>query len=446
LFVEKVAYLYSHPTEVSRDLLETVDGTVLDRYSAPVRDAHGKYYGRIWAFRDITEQRRLEGQLRHSQKMEAIGQLSGGIAHDFNNLLTAILGHLGLMQLNSRLPPEVTESLGEITAAANRAANLTRQLLAFSRLQVISASALDLNEVVTNLTKMLRRILGEHITVQMDYAPEQLTFHGDAGMMEQVLVNLAVNARDAMPGGGTLRITTGSETRVPPATEVPGGPAEPKAVVRLSVHDTGVGIDPLIRGKIFDPFFTTKDVGKGTGLGLATVFGIVQQHAGWIEVESEVGRGSTFHLYLPRLAAVPAVRTPEPPMAPARGRAEEVILLVEDEISVREVGLLALRRQGYRVLPAVHGREALAVWAKHKDEITLLLTDMIMPGGITGRQLALQLLAEKPALKVVYTSGYSADIAGKELTPQERANYLAKPFEIGELLSTVRRALDGVPG
>lgn len=317
-------------------------------------------------------------------------------------------------------------------------------MLAFSRRQVISSSALDLNEVVTHLTKMLRRVLGEDVTMQLDYAPDQLTFYGDAGMMEQVLVNLAVNARDAMPNGGTLRITTRGEMRVPPAREGQTEATEPVAFVRLSVGDTGTGIAPEIRSKIFEPFFTTKDVGKGTGLGLATVFGIVQQHHGWIEVESEVGQGTTFHLYLKRLATKPTTAEVELPPPPAAGRGE-LVLLVEDEASVREICMRALTRNGYRVVSAATGREALGVWAKHKAEVALLLTDMIMPEGISGRQLARQLLEEKPTLKVIYSSGYSADIAGKELKLTDGINYLAKPYDLDRLFRTVRTALDSRP-
>ncbi len=391
---------------------------------------------------DITDRQSLEDQLRQAQKMEAVGQLAGGVAHDFNNMLTAIIGHLGLLQGNPQVTPEIAESLGEISAAANRAANLTSQLLAFSRRQVISASTLDLNEVVTHLTKMLRRILGEDVIMQLDYASEQLSFHGDAGMMEQVLVNLAVNARDAMPGGGTLKITTRSETRNHPVAEGQTATGETLACVRLSVSDTGTGIPPEIKTKIFEPFFTTKDVGKGTGLGLATVFGIVQQHHGWIEVESAVGRGTTFHIFLPRLAATPSAHTVDRPALPGRGRSE-LVLLVEDEPSVQELVNLALRRYGYRVLTAENGPAALEVWAKHQAEIALLFTDMVMPDGISGQQLARQLLEEKPSLKVIYSSGYNAEIAGKELKLEDGVNYLAKPYELDRLFRTVRAALDG---
>jgi PAS domain S-box-containing protein len=547
-FVEKVGYLYSHPNEVSRDIIELVDGRILDRYSAPVSDKTGAYYGRIWSFRDVTESRKaeelarhlaafpelnpnpvlefnsqgalvyrnpaavsmahkvgvagieqmlpagaeaivaeclltgkprlglettqgrnkltwsfypiagqsavhcyvgditdresLEEQLRQAQKMEAVGQLAGGVAHDFNNLLTVIMGHLGLLRSDAQLTPEIDESLSEISAAANRAAKLTHQLLAFSRRQVLSTSALDLNEVVTHLTKMLRRVLGEHVSMQLDFASEQLIFLGDTGLMEQVLVNLAVNARDAMPDGGTLKITTREVTRTPPSTKEDSSSPPAGPFIQLSVGDTGSGIPPEIQSKIFEPFFTTKEVGKGTGLGLATVFGIVQQHRGWIEVESELGQGATFHIFLPRLAAaLPEESRPRETSA-ALGR-NELVLLVEDETAVREMGTQALRRQGYRVITAPNGRAALEMWAQHKDDVALLLTDMIMPEGVSGRQLAKQLVEEKPTLKVIYTSGYNAEIAGKEVKLKDGINYLAKPYDLERLFRTVREALDG---
>jgi CheY-like chemotaxis protein len=289
---------------------------------------------------------------------------------------------------------------------------------------------------------MLRRILGEHVIMQLDFAPEQLTFQGDAGLMEQVLVNLAVNARDAMPEGGTLKITTRTATTPPPSTNDRPGPQAPGTYVRLSVSDTGTGIPPEIRSKIFEPFFTTKEVGKGTGLGLATVFGIVQQHRGWIELETEPGRGTTFHVFLPRLAARPAIAPEAEPAFVPRGR-NELVLLVEDEAAVREMGAHALRRQGYRVMAAANGPAALELWARHHAEVSLLLTDMIMPEGVSGQQLARRMLGEKPALKVIYTTGYNAEIAGKELKLMDGINYLAKPYELDRLFRTVRAALDG---
>ncbi len=390
---------------------------------------------------DITDRTQLEEQLRQAQKMEAVGQLAGGVAHDFNNLLTAIIGHLGLLQDKQRLPPDMQESLEEIAKAARRAANLTSQLLAFSRLQVINIRPLDLNEVVTQLAKMLRRLLGEDIAVQLDFSPERLLFNGDASMIDQVVVNLAVNARDAMPAGGTMRISTSSQLRERRAGEAPADTLEPVPHVCLTVSDTGSGIPPEVLPRIFDPFFTTKEVGKGTGLGLATVFGIVQQHHGWIEVDSQTGRGTTFRIWLPRLTGTQEVDAEQESSPPARGRGE-VILLVEDEPAVREVGLRSLRAQGYRVLTAANGQSALELWATHRQAIELLLTDVIMPGGITGLQLARRLQADKPTLRVVYTSGYNREAAGKELAVKEGVNYLAKPYDLDKLFQIVREALD----
>ena len=393
---------------------------------------------------EITDRQLLEHQLRQSQKMEAIGLLAGGIAHDFNNLLTAILGHLSLLRYDPKVTPGIAESLAEISLAANRAANLTRQLLAFSRRQVFVASDLDLNAVVAELAKMLQRILGEEVVIQLELAAEPLTFRGDAGMIEQVLVNLAVNARDAMPQGGILRIVTRGVTLVPPVTEDVFHGTGPTAFVRLSVSDTGTGMSPATQARIFEPFFTTKEAGKGTGLGLATVLGNVQQHHGWIDVESALGRGSNFHVNLPRLAGGPAASVVETVERPGRGR-DEVILLVEDDVAVLELALMALLRQGYRVVTAPSGRIALEVWSRHKDQIALLLTDMVMPDGVLGQQLAEQLLREKPGLKVIYTSGYNAETAGQELKLTDGVNYLAKPYELERLFRMVRAALDTIP-
>ncbi|HVZ64845.1 MAG TPA: ATP-binding protein [Lacunisphaera sp.] len=383
---------------------------------------------------DISERKQLEEQVRQAQKMEAIGQLAGGVAHDFNNLLTAITGHLSMLRGNPAVTPEIAEALEEIGTAANRAAALTSQLLAFGRRQVISASPLDLNEVVVRVTKMLRRILGENIAVQVETAPGAMVIQGDAGMMDQVLLNLAVNARDAMPAGGSLRIVTAGRTQ----RQADGTIAR---FVRLSVSDGGTGISPDVMPRIFEPFFTTKEVGKGTGLGLATVFGIVQQHQGKIYVESEPGHGTTFHVDLPRIEA--ALATPGAQIPPAPRGHGETILLVEDEPAVREVGTITLQRHGYQVLAAASGPEALELWARHQAEIALLFTDLIMPGGISGIQLARRLLQEKPALRVLYTSGYSTDFAGRDLTVQDGINYLAKPYELDRLFRMVRSALEG---
>ena len=439
-FLEKVVYLYSHPDEVSRDEIDLVDGTVLDRYSAPVKDWAGKYYGRIWTFRDITEHRKLEEQLRQSQKMEAIGQLAGGVAHDFNNILAVIQLQIGLLESTGELLPVQQDFAREIGRATQRAANLTRQLLLFSRKQALQPQDLDLNAIVANITKMLQRTLGEDVSLQLNFFPEPLLIHADPGMMEQILVNLAVNSRDAMPQGGRLIIET-SAVKFDAVTVQQSPQARPGAFTCLSVSDTGDGIAPHILPRIFEPFFTTKDVGKGTGLGLATVFGIVQQHQGWINVYSEAGHGTTFRIYLPRLAGIISQPVAAPTLANVRG-GNETILVVEDEPALCLLVHTALADLGYRVLEAANGADALDVWKKHRAEIHLLLTDMVLPDGMNGKEIARRLVLENPQLKVIYTSGYSAEVAGKDLILQEGVNFLAKPFPIHKLAQTVRECLD----
>ena len=410
---------------------------------APLYDQEGRVIGILGTYDDITEKRKLEEQLRQSQKMEAVGQLSGGIAHDFNNLLTIIRGHVSLMEFSSTLPEDLRDSVAEIRVASERAANLTRQLLAFSRRQRIHPATLDLNEAVSNMTRMLHRILGEDIAMQMRCAPQPAMIHADVGMMEQVLMNLVVNARDAMPRGGRLMIQTANTVLNP--DDLAGSPkARPGEFVCLTVSDTGVGIAPEVMPRIFEPFFTTKDVGKGTGLGLATVYGIVEQHHGWITAESEPGKGATFRVYLPRsekpAAAADAAKTLS--SSPGGG---ETILVAEDEDSVRALVKSILTQKGYRVLLARSGVQALEIWRQHRNEIQLLLTDMVMPDGINGRELSEQLLREKPGLKVIYASGYSADVVGQDFVLEEGVNFLAKPFNPLKLAQVVRARLDDRP-
>jgi two-component system cell cycle sensor histidine kinase/response regulator CckA len=439
-FADKVAYLYSHPDEISRDEIELVDGTFLDRYSSPVRDKAGKHYGRIWTFRDITEQRKMEGQFRQSQKMEAIGQLAGGVAHDFNNILAVIQLQADLLKADGNLSPAQLEFADEIGTSAQRAAALTRQLLLFSRKETLQLRDLDLNQSINNMTKMLRRILGEDIQMQFKFAIRTLFIHADAGMMDQILMNLAVNSRDAMPKGGRLVIET-SAVDFDESVRHQSTQARPGSFVCLSVSDTGCGIAPEILPRIFEPFFTTKDVGKGTGLGLATIFGIVQQHQGWINVYSEGGHGTAFRIYLPRLAKKPGQNPEQPTLTSMRG-GNETILLVEDDASLRASVRKTLSQLGYRVLEAVNGIEALEVWNQHRDEIHLLLTDLVMPGGMTGKDLAARLLEKNPKLRVIYASGYSAQVAGKDLPLEEGVNFLTKPFQAQKLAQTLRNCLD----
>jgi len=392
--------------------------------------------------RDITKNKLLEEQLRQSQKMEAFGQLAGGVAHDFNNLLTIIEGHVALLQLRDSTPAERASGLAEIAKAAERAANLTRQLLTFSRRQLFQPKPIDLNEVVTNTTKMLQRLIGEHIGLETHFAPGGAPVIADCNMMEQILINLAVNSRDAMPKGGRLIIQT-SAINVDEADAADNPKARPGAFIRLTVTDTGCGIAPEEMERIFEPFFTTKEIGKGTGLGLATVFGIVTQHHGWIEVKSRPNEGATFHIHLPRLAESGTALAELSRLADVRG-GSETILLVEDEAPVRSLTRTLLERKGYHILEAESGQSALEIWQQQRGTIDLLFTDMVMPAGLSGRELAAQLLAEKPALKVIYVSGYTDDMLGEGSPLRHNPNFLEKPFDSYRLLKRVRDCLDGV--
>jgi len=418
------------------------DGTLFEEEVtiSPIRDAAGKIINYVSVRRDVTREVALETQLRQAQKMEAIGQLAGGIAHDFNNLLTAIHGNAAQLLDTQLEPGEAMECSQQIVEAAERAATLTRQLLMFSRKQVIQPVNLDLNEVVAQTTKMLQRILGEDIALTSEYASHLPLIHADVGMIEQILLNLAVNSRDAMPGGGKLVIATGSEL-LDENQAARNAAATPGRQVRLTITDTGCGIPAEHLPRIFEPFFTTKEVGKGTGLGLATVYGIVQQHHGWITVTSEVNQGTTFRIYFP------AVTGEKVEKAAALGisklpRGTEAILLVEDEAIVRPIVSNLLQRFGYTVWQAESGANALKIWRKHKDQIQLLLTDIVMPDGMTGHDLARQLQADKPQLKVIYTSGYSAELGNRHSTMVEGVNFLQKPYAPQKLAEILRKCLD----
>jgi nitrogen-specific signal transduction histidine kinase/CheY-like chemotaxis protein len=390
---------------------------------------------------DHAERKRLEAQLRHAQKLEAIGQLAGGVAHDFNNVLTVIQLQAAALLSSEGLSEKVTESARQIAFAAERAAGLTRQLLAFSRKQLTQMVDLDLNELVANLIKMLQRLLGEDVQLEVSFSPAHPSIHADAGMIEQVLLNLAVNARDAMPRGGRLRIQT--ETL---SLDEAGAQANPEArpgeFVCLSVSDTGQGIAPEHLPRLFEPFFSTKGVGEGSGLGLATVYGVVKQHQGWITVESRLEQGTTFRVFLPRLLGQVPVSEASPVCCPPSPRGKEAILLVEDEELVRQVARTILEGLGYRVFEAESGVAALEVWRERRSEIALLLTDMVMPEGLTGRDLAEKLWAEAPNLPVILTSGYSPQIAGQQRGLGEGVPFLQKPYSPEKLATVVRDALD----
>jgi PAS domain S-box-containing protein len=390
---------------------------------------------------DETERRRLEEQLRQSQKMDALGQLAGGVAHDFNNILTAIILGLGELADDPDLSSGTRESMQEVQGLAERAANLTRQLLMFSRQSVMEARPIQLNHVLENILKMLRSILDGRVEIEFHAGSDVPWIEADAGMLEQVVVNLAVNARDAMAQRGRLTITTDAvEFDEKEAALHPGGAAGRFA--RLAVRDTGQGIEPAVLGQIFEPFFTTKEVGQGSGLGLATVYGIVEQHRGWIEVESEVGKGSEFTIFLPAMDGdAPALETTPGISALAAPTGTETILVVEDERIIRQRTSKCLRAAGYRVLEAADGPDALALWERHRAEIDLLFTDMVMPQGMTGIELAERLRGEKPALEVIVTSGYNVERVGQELLP-DSMTYLPKPFHASTVGALVRKCLD----
>jgi PAS domain S-box-containing protein len=390
-------------------------------------------------FRDITIHKRLEEQLRQSQKMEAIGQLAGGIAHDFNNILTIILGHATLLTL-APLEPKALVSAQQIKQASERAAGLTRQLLAFGRRQIVNPRPLDLNQAVSRMTDLLMRLLGEDVALQIHCSSQPAVIEADTSMIEQILLNLSVNSRDAMPRGGRLDISI-EICEVDAAHTLKFAGARVGKFVRLSHTDTGGGIPPENLPRIFEPFFTTKPLGQGTGLGLATIFGIVHQHNGWIEVESELGHGATFHIYFPASSAEPV----EPEQFDTQFRAKggtETVLVVEDERDLREIVTRTLIRHGYRVFQAVDGQNALQIWTEYKNEIDLVFTDVIMPGGLNGRELAERLWLERPGLKVIFSTGYGADALGKNFKLDPELNFLQKPYQPQALALIVRRCLD----
>jgi PAS domain S-box-containing protein len=407
---------------------------------SPVVDEAGHITHFLAIKEDITEQKKLEEQLRQSQKMEAIGQLAGGVAHDFNNILAATMLHLELLQQRTDLDEELQSALKDLISHSRRAAGLTRQLLLFSRRSVMQVQALDLNEVVENMLKMLRRIIGETVKLEWQGQSNLPQISGDAGMLDQVVMNLAVNARDAMPDGG--RVTIATDSVIVDSREAAAiSDARPGEFVRLSVTDTGCGMDEALMKRIFEPFFTTKAAGKGTGLGLATVYGIARQHQGWVTVESELGQGSTFRIYFPvRPGAKPAVGAGTEKQALPRGT--ETILLVEDDPNVRRVSGTVLRHLGYNVHEACSGLEALQKWELLESNVALLFTDMVMPDGITGLQLAEKLRSRKPQLRIIITSGYSADLLQETDLAGKGIVFLPKPCRSPILAAAVRRALD----
>ena len=388
---------------------------------------------------DITERLDLETKLRQSQKMESVGQLAAGVAHDFNNILTVIQGHSGLLLGSAQLNPGGSDSVKQIAVAAERAANLTRQLLMFSRKQLAQRQLIDLNNIIKDAGRMLRVLVGESIQIHFDCPPSLPAVYADPGMIQQVLINLAANARDAMPKGGQLAVHTESvQVEEAHAQQVPE--ARTGRFVCLSVSDSGTGMDAGTLERVFEPFFTTKAPGHGTGLGLATVYGIVKQHQGWVEVNSEIGRGTCFRIYLP--AASKSMESDTDFLTgPVRG-GDETILVVEDEPALRELVLEILQQYGYHTIEAASGVQALRIWADHKEEIDLVLTDVMMPEGVSGRDLTDRILAENPKMKLIYTSGYPMDVLGRDFSEKTTMRFLQKPYHPQTLAKTVRDCLD----
>ncbi|MDE3152504.1 MAG: response regulator, partial [Gemmatimonadota bacterium] len=387
-----------------------------------------------------TERRRLEEQYRHAQKMEAIGQLAGGVAHDFNNLLTIINGYCDLIGTTEMLDSGTRQFVAEIRAAGERASALTRQLLAFSRRQVLELKNVNVNAVVTETERMLRRVIGEDVTLVTDLDATVADVRVDSGQLSQVLMNLAVNARDAMPNGGRLTIAT--KQLVLDQTWCDAHPgAHPGPAVMLAVSDTGIGMDATTLERIFEPFFTTKPIGKGTGLGLATVHGIVQQSRGHLTVTSEVGRGTTFAIYFASVGRV-ATGTDLEAAAPAMPRGTETVLLVEDDAGVREITRLILQRAGYTVLLAADAREALDVCESTTETVHLLIADVVLPG-VGGRPLADLVRERQSRCRVLLVSGYTDDALLGHDVLTSRVAFLQKPYSPLALALKVRDVLDG---
>lgn len=407
--------------------------------ASAILNQQGKVEKFVVVNRDVSEQRQLEEKFRQAQKMEAVGRLSGGVAHDFNNLLGVIIGYAEFLQ--ESLDPEnsLRSSVDEILKAGKRAASLTRQLLAFSRQQVLDPKVLDLNVVVLDMDKMLRRLIGEDIELSTVLGPDLGRLKADQSQLEQVLLNLVVNARDAMPQGGKLLIDTQNMVMDEAFVRRYPYPVQPGPYVCLTVTDSGIGMDAETKARAFEPFFTTKEKGKGTGLGLSTVYGVVKQSGGYIDIYSAPGAGTTFKIYLPRVDD--AITTDAPIGAATSFTGNETILLAEDESSLRTLTRNTLELCGYKVLEAKDGLEALEVSERFEGPIDLLLTDMVMPG-MGGRQLAQELTRRRPEIRLAYMSGYTGQAVGSQGPVDPGSVFLLKPFTRELLTRKIREALD----
>ena len=428
-FMTKVRELYSRPEATSFDVIHFKDGRIFERYSQPQRIGD-HIVGRVWSFRDVTQSRHLEDELRQSQKMEAVGRLAGGVAHDFNNLLMLMSGYLDQLIGDPQLPSAQKEVAEQVLATAKRGAALTRQLLAFSRKDRTVPRVADLNTIVLDMEGMLRRLLSDTVHLELNLSPAPLHLFLDVNQVELIILNLAVNAQDAMPGGGTLTVRTAGETLVY------GDPEDEKTLKTyavLQVSDTGHGMTPEVQSHIFEPFFTTKEPGKGTGLGLATVYGIVRRAEGQIKISSRPGETS-FFVYLPQTEVAPgtkAVAAPE--AAPAVGH--ETILLAEDEAGIRAMTRAYLEGLGYRVLEAANGNDAINIAQEYRGKIDLVLTDVLMPG-MRGDSALMEIRRERPKVQALLMSGYNDGSIDASL------EVLEKPFEFPELGRRLRNILD----
>jgi PAS domain S-box-containing protein len=420
------------------------DGTVrwINDRAFPIKDEAGQVYRLAGVAADITGRRQLEEEVRQAQKMEAVGQFAGGIAHDFNNVLAVIQMQASLLLSDPEMTPKLSSGMQMIMGAAERAANLTRQLLAFSHREMKQARDIDPAKIIGETVKLLRRIVGENIAFETQFAPDLSAVHADPAMIEQVLMNLVINGRDAMPHGGRLFVTLDHfDAGVARVSGHPG--VKPGRFVRLCVLDSGCGIPRENLARIFEPFFTTKESGHGTGLGLATVFRIVAQHHGWVEVDSEINVGTTFRVFLPALDHA-AEKTEARAVSPPAGNGERILLL-EDDPSVRTIARAVLERFGYHVFEAPTAAAALQLWEDHRGDFDLVVTDLILPFGLSGSELADRLTAAKPELRVIYTSGYSSDIVARNLSVTASRALLQKPYSAEQLASMVRRHLDQPP-
>jgi PAS domain S-box-containing protein len=435
-YMDRVRILYAS-RETSREEILLKDGRTFDRYSAPMIGGDARYYGYVWFFRDITEGKRLQDQYYQAQKMEAVGRLAGGVAHDFNNLLMVISGYSELALHHPTDGHSVARDLVEIKNCSDRAALLTHQLLAFSRKQVLMPKIMGLNAALDNMKAMLERLVGEDVKFHFMTDSDIGNIKADPGQIEQVVMNLVVNARDAMPKGGEITLETSNVELGP--DDVKKHPEIVRGTyVMLAVKDTGTGMDEEIQRHLFEPFFTTKELGKGTGLGLATVYGIVKQSNGYIYVESLPGKGATFRLYFPRESG-PVEETRAAPASLTTLTGTETLLLVEDDDALRTLSSRILKRRGYTVLEAANAGEAVLACEQHHGPIDLLLTDMVMPK-MNGRDLAKRLLTLRPQMPVLYMSGYLEPDILKEVM-DGGLPFLLKPFPSDELARKVREVL-----